>query len=1573
MPHDAPVCGCVFSFLFFFYTSAVLFVPFLLVFFLSGRPSPLLVHAGRRAKILATLFLYFLFYFFFSPRQVRTSTMEPRDVNILSTGIRSVSSTLPRPSFNTSPSSISFKDDIKIESNTKGHGIMQSRIPVRSLMANFENPPSGPSRDPYPPTRPLGRRYDPRAAHTLTSTRKVNAIIQQAPESPRKSPALRRKFPQTQLPASSSPTPPSRPGSSNACPLSPGMTQRMDPATGPATFAIPLSPSHSSQTELLRQQTSAPNPQTNTLSSHPDQSCTISQLIAWPRDDSPPPGGQAFSPTLVPGSWPETDTGISGPSLSPRRTAKDPPAALSSLIVDTASFSIPSPRNRTVSDTIPVVDHQTSLLETLSRGEPVALADETVSGPSERNANPVEDCPDDSDDCSLHSESSPEALDDFYGSVEARQPPLPHFASPSRPLSAKSPVHITQASAAIAMSEASSFHSPMSPKSPIQQTLLTVPDPDVAQISGSSCDLDDDDWEERVSSTIYPSESASMVGTIRPVPVPVNPSPVAYEQSSPTRARQYISRPFFPPPLKKFEMAQICPEPILSPRPETSPEPSPEYEHYPRKVVPKPRQDQPASPRPVLSAPFFVDAATEPLVSEDSTFGFYRRDEKLHSPRRRIPHQDIGRAPPLLPLKDSLQPSHLVLGKSGLDTRGRPSVESESYSNLYHKLLPDPPVANDLGLLVSPKPFLSRAASAVSLREQMATAAAAAVVVAGSQSEATVSASLNGAPVVERSEKLKKLIERRHILKEIVDTERSLHTDMIILNNIYKGTSEGVLSEVDRRTLFGNIEQVCALTGKLSDAFKFAADPRYAAKREGRRGEVAQAVDHVYPTAPFTEWPEDELIHFDVRTEVGHVFCENMPDIYEVYGYYLKNHTWANSKLADLESDRGVAVWLETCRASASDLTSAWNLNALLVKPMQRVTKYPLMLRNLLRASAPDHPDRARIEKAVGDLEEKLRLWNETQDGGPMKKESDLLPKLVNRRAEKTKQQVGITNSLEDPEYDKLSQRFGGHFFQLQIVIRDVNAHIDTLQNNMSRHTSFVAAAEMFCRFDQQATHPEAQSGLVTYSRIVTDMATVGLPRHIAGIRKHVLDPLEQLWRLNQGPQELMRRRKKRGVEYVRWRQLVGRGETPDRKLREAAEQFKTTNDRLKDELPKLYDLSRRLVKACLDNLITLQSQWHDNWVRKLDLAAREPERSEDVGADLKRIGEEYVADFACVESRLRELGLCTGNIRSFADPSGYLKSPSTSSDEPGSGLVPSRGRAATITSSHRTGSAKSDVDANRLSATTLGSMFGRSAVDVGSASARSSRGPITPQSGSHQPRPALSKAPSFGSNRSGRHGQTRAGTSNGAQPSLVRSLSGAGGTPRLLLDLGGSSLDDEFSAQAFGFDDGSRVVVGGGGGGPIQPQPIWSSRSLSSPYGHGAANPMWSPTTANPFSSVMPVDAEDGSARLAHRGGVGGGHGDGDDDDDVASTTSGIEPGEDVSGYKVLFVAASLYEFQVEDSRSFVGFPYLQYTTGEIFDVIGQNGELWMARNQDDPDRRVGWIWERHFARILPEDDDLE
>lgn len=68
----------------------------------------------------------------------------------------------------------------------------------------------------------------------------------------------------------------------------------------------------------------------------------------------------------------------------------------------------------------------------------------------------------------------------------------------------------------------------------------------------------------------------------------------------------------------------------------------------------------------------------------------------------------------------------------------------------------------------------------------------------------------------------------------------------------------------------------------------------------------------------------------------------------------------------------------------------------------------------------------------------------------------------------------------------------------------------------------------------------------------------------------------------------------------------------------------------------------------------------------------------------------------------------------------------------------------------------------------------------------------------------------------------------------------------------------------------------------------------------------------------------------------------------------------------RVLFLAASVEQFHYEgERRGEAGYPYLTYESGDIFDVIGEKGELWLARNQDDATYQVGWIWNRHFSKV--------
>ncbi|KAI9689808.1 MAG: hypothetical protein M1822_009690 [Bathelium mastoideum] len=73
----------------------------------------------------------------------------------------------------------------------------------------------------------------------------------------------------------------------------------------------------------------------------------------------------------------------------------------------------------------------------------------------------------------------------------------------------------------------------------------------------------------------------------------------------------------------------------------------------------------------------------------------------------------------------------------------------------------------------------------------------------------------------------------------------------------------------------------------------------------------------------------------------------------------------------------------------------------------------------------------------------------------------------------------------------------------------------------------------------------------------------------------------------------------------------------------------------------------------------------------------------------------------------------------------------------------------------------------------------------------------------------------------------------------------------------------------------------------------------------------------------------------------------------------------------QVLFRARSLYEYNIGPTLRESGFPHLTYVAGELFDVLGQKKELWLAV-RDDGSAEVGWIWKKHFARLSEKNAEL-
>ena len=769
----------------------------------------------------------------------------------------------------------------------------------------------------------------------------------------------------------------------------------------------------------------------------------------------------------------------------------------------------------------------------------------------------------------------------------------------------------------------------------------------------------------------------------------------------------------------------------------------------------------------------------------------------------------------------------------------------------------------------------------------------------------------------------RRLNKRRNVIKELVDTEHTYGRDMKVVDDIYKGTSSSCLdlSAEDVRILFGNSDQIVQFSMTFLDGLKQAARSVYvmpksqrwgSKRRNGHSGSDSQRSESRPSGSGYDIIDENQ----DRQTFVGRVFLENLPQMEKVYTEYLKNHDAANKKLQSLQRNQKVAIWLRECREWASDLTTAWDLDSLLVKPVQRILKYPLLLNELIDATPADHPDRESLVSAVNGVTQISVRINELKKRADLvgqvvssrkRKDSDVrsgLSKAFGRRTEKLKQQVGLSEMVEDKQYDALAQRFNDSYFQLQVVMRDVEMYTREIQTGLNKLQDIALAVDRF--LDVAPAHGkyiEYESKWRRLRVIVRDIVNIALPDHVSTIlfffffffsslkhfltlpwwrseltgrqitvvRQRVIEPMVTLLKLYEGPQKVMHKRNKRLIDYARFKAIKDRRDRPDKKTAEQAEQFTVLNDALKDELPKLFTLTAQMMEACLERFIAIQRGWFQLLQQKLgQLLDRFP-------SDVDSIVREFTGDFGIHEAQVLTLSICNGAM--LADTANMVN---FASFDAGSG---SPGRSPSIaTSGPRTAPGAVDASPKR----SLDFSSTRSIVDSQLPSQGGRRGTDASVSRSIDTTttPSASARPSMSSTR-----QTE-------PPPTV---------PRLDLDI------------------------------PFMQEPLLQDTGMyESTTGENTASP--NGRYSGFFSSAMPMS------------------------DSPSQETSQPGPTTDP---KVLFLAASLYDFKIDETRYEAGYPYLTYDEGEIFDVIAEKGELWLARNQDDPTHRVGWIWTQHFAKV--------
>lgn len=364
---------------------------------------------------------------------------------------------------------------------------------------------------------------------------------------------------------------------------------------------------------------------------------------------------------------------------------------------------------------------------------------------------------------------------------------------------------------------------------------------------------------------------------------------------------------------------------------------------------------------------------------------------------------------------------------------------------------------------------------------------------------------------IAREENRRRLYQRKMAIKELIDTEAVYFKDMNVVEEIYKGTAETCpnFEASDIKTVFRNTKEIVSFSKTLLEDLKMAASPIY--KSRGQKlsssrpdsASLSDADNHF--RKPYLSELSEELR--DTKTHIGASFGKHLSKMQVIYTNYLKSSETASSRLAHLQKDPAVKVWLSECNTVAKDLTAAWDLDALLVKPVQRITRYQLLLKQIQTATPENHPDSDALIICCHELSKLLK------DIDDFKKRIDMVAKIVSRKRRESdhvatgiakafgrrteKSSGNLSRNKQDEDYLKMFEKFSDDYLRLQVVLRDAEFYTRQVSTYVSDYLRFFSSIELIMRMSPTG-YPEIEKKWAKFNLSIREIRTIYVEDHVS-------------------------------------------------------------------------------------------------------------------------------------------------------------------------------------------------------------------------------------------------------------------------------------------------------------------------------------------------------------------------------------------------------------------------------------------------------------------------------------------
>ncbi|KAI9292366.1 hypothetical protein K502DRAFT_356362, partial [Neoconidiobolus thromboides FSU 785] len=311
------------------------------------------------------------------------------------------------------------------------------------------------------------------------------------------------------------------------------------------------------------------------------------------------------------------------------------------------------------------------------------------------------------------------------------------------------------------------------------------------------------------------------------------------------------------------------------------------------------------------------------------------------------------------------------------------------------------------------------------------------------------------------------------------------------------------------------------------------------------------------------------------------------------------------------------------CDEELKSKSKAWDINSLLIKPIQRFLKYPLLLRELLSVTPKDHPDYQNLLDASRLIQNSADNYNE------FKKRKEAIEKIIGHKPKKSEalirgaQQLrkiaGIKLKTTDKTYDTLALKV----LELENSIREFWIEVQNWTLNFENVLT------------QQEILAKAYLSAYTSSQIVANSSPAPLQLYVSEFLKAIehltkdtvtyldhevntvlYERVQQLCQLFNKPTIIMKKRDRKLYDYDQ--HLKNKDKENNKSLAELSEGYELINQQLIDELPQFLQSGSKIFLLLVGQFATIQKEVYSRPYQDLNRLLILFDKNHNISSDLK-------------------------------------------------------------------------------------------------------------------------------------------------------------------------------------------------------------------------------------------------------------------------------------------------------------------------------------------------------------------